>query len=437
MTVLILGSGAREHALAWLFSKSSRVKKIHSAPGNAGMASLGPCHPEVDPNRGGAVVDLARKIGADLVFVGPEAPAAAGTVDALQEAGVPVIGPNRASARLESSKLFSKRFFVAHGIPTAEAVEFDSYDRFEGYIDSRPGKKLVIKKNGLAAGKGVLESSDREELLSFGKNVFRNDSLLVEEFLTGWETSIFALCDGNTYRVLQPTTDHKKAHDGDQGPNTGGMGAICPVPRVDEALAERIERELVAPTFRGLRKDGLAYKGVVYFGVMVTDEGPKMLEYNVRFGDPEAQVLLPLIKTDFGEIAQALSSGTLDKLDITFRDKSALGVVVAAQGYPDQYEKGLPVDPIEPPPEDEAVIFHASTTLSAGAGVENVPRAESRSASTTLSAGAGVKTGGGRCFTVTGFGEDLKAAAEAAYKHIDRVRFPGAWYRKDIGRKFF
>ncbi|MBN2352747.1 MAG: phosphoribosylamine--glycine ligase [Spirochaetales bacterium] len=416
MTVLILGSGAREHALAWLFSKSSRVSKIHSAPGNAGMAGLGSCHPDVDPNAGKAVVALALNIGADLVFVGPEAPAAAGTVDALQAAGVPVIGPNRASARLESSKLFSKRFFVDHGIPTAEAVEFDSFDRFERYIDSRSGKKLVIKKNGLAAGKGVLESSDRAELLAFGKSVFKNDALLVEEFLTGWETSIFALCDGVNYRGLLPTTDHKKAHDDDKGPNTGGMGAICPVPRVDEALAQRIESELVAPTFSGLQKEGLAYKGVVYFGIMVTAEGPKMLEYNVRFGDPEAQVLLPLIKTDFGEIAQAMSEGTLDKLDIRFHDKSALGVVVAAEGYPEGYEKNLPVEPIDQPPEDEAVIFHASTTLSASAGV---------------------KTGGGRCFTVTGFGKDLKAAAEAAYKHINRVRFPGAWYRKDIGRKFY
>jgi phosphoribosylamine--glycine ligase len=432
MNVLILGSGAREHALAWLFSKSSLVKKIASANGNAGMAELGDCFPDVDPSDGRGVVKLAEKLKSDVVFIGPEAPAAAGTADALQAAGIPVIGPNRSSARLESSKVFSKRFFVKHGIPTAEAVEFDSCERFEDYIRSRPGKKLVIKKNGLASGKGVLESADRNELIAFGKTVFKGDSLLVEEFLTGWETSIFALCDGKHHRVLLPSTDHKKAHDGDQGPNTGGMGAICPVPRVDASLAERIDRELVAPTFRGLAAEGLAYKGVLYFGVMVTDDGPKMLEYNVRFGDPEAQVLLPLIKTDFGLIARAILDGTLDKLNIEFHEKSALGVVVAAEGYPDKYEKGLAVAPIDPPPENEAVIFHASTALSTGASTALSTDASSRSA-----AGIGVKTGGGRCFTVTGFGKDLKSAAAAAYRHIGRIRFPGAWYRKDIGKKFF
>jgi phosphoribosylamine--glycine ligase len=432
MNVLILGSGAREHALAWLFSKSRSVKKIFSAEGNAGIAGLGECFPGVNPCDGQAVVSLVKKIHADLVFVGPEAPAAAGTVDELQAAGIPVIGPNRSSARLESSKVFSKRFYNTYGIPTAEAEEFDSFDRFQSYIEARPGKKLVIKKNGLASGKGVLESADREELLAFGKPIFKSDTLLVEEFLTGWETSIFALCDGQNYRVLLPSTDHKKAHENDLGPNTGGMGAICPVPRVDAALQARINKELVEPTFRGFKAEGLAYKGVVYFGVMVTADGPKILEYNVRFGDPEAQVLLPLIKTDFGEISQALASSTLDRLPIEFLPRAALGVVVAADGYPGEYAKGLAVEAIKPPPEEEAIIFHASTTLSAGASSTpgtGVPRAKSR--------GKSVSTGGGRCFTIVGFGQDLKAAAGMAYKHIGRVRFQGAWHRRDIGGKFF
>jgi phosphoribosylamine--glycine ligase len=275
---------------------------------------------------------------------------------------------------------------------------------------------VVIKKNGLAAGKGVLESADRNELLQFGKSVLGGDSLLVEEFLTGWETSIFALSDGKTHQVLLPCTDHKKAHDNDQGPNTGGMGAICPVPRVDASLQDVINRTIVEPTFRGLAAEGLSYKGVVYFGVMVTPDGPKILEYNVRFGDPEAQVLLPLIKTDGGRLAEALASGHLEKLPIEFQPGSAVCVVVAAEGYPGAYQKGLPVDPIVDPPADEAVIYQASTRFSPDQTV---------------------LTGGGRCFTVTGFGADLKAAAAAAYRHIDRIHFKGAWFRRDIGRKFF
>ncbi len=243
-----------------------------------------------------------------------------------------------------------------------------------------------------------------------------DDTLLVEEFLTGWETSIFALTDGKSHRVLLPCTDHKKAHEDDQGPNTGGMGAICPVPWVDQALQSLINRTIVEPTFRGLEAEGLSYKGVVYFGIMVTPEGPKILEYNVRFGDPEAQVLLPLIKTDFGSVAEALAAGRLDRLPIDFHPRSAVGVVVAAEGYPGPYEKGLPVDPLREPPEDEAVLYHASTRLS--------PDRQ-------------VLTGGGRCFTVTGFGADLKSAAAAAYRHIDKIKFKGAWYRRDIGKRFF
>jgi phosphoribosylamine--glycine ligase len=415
MKVLILGAGGREHALAALFSQSKKVSKIFCAGGNAGMAALGECFPDVDPCDGPAVAGLARRLACDLVFVGPEAPAAAGTVDALQQAGIPVIGPNQASARLESSKVFSKRFYLKYHIPTAEAEEFDSFPAFQDYIIARPGKKLVIKKNGLAAGKGVLESADREELLAFGQDVLGNDTLLVEEFLTGWETSIFALSDGRTHRVLLPCTDHKKAHDGDTGPNTGGMGAICPVPRVDDELQKVINTTIVEPTFRGLEAEGLSYRGVVYFGLMVTDQGPKILEYNVRFGDPEAQVLLPLIKTDFGDIAHALVTGTLARVPVEFHDQAALGVVVAARGYPGSYKKGLPVAPITQPPAREAVIYHASTRLEQGR----------------------VLTGGGRCFTVTGFGPDLKTAAASAYRHIDGIQFEGAWYRRDIGKNFY
>jgi phosphoribosylamine--glycine ligase len=415
MKVLVLGQGGREHALSWLFSKSRSVKKIYIAEGNAGTALLGENVPDVNPSDGRAIVALAKKIACDVVFVGPEAPAASGVVDALQEAGIPVIGPNRRQAELESSKVFSKNFLRAHAIPTAESKEFDQSAPFEKYIAGKRGKKIVVKKNGLAAGKGVLESAKEDELIGFGKSILKTDSLLVEEFLEGWEVSIFAISDGKTFQILLPCTDFKKAFDNDSGPNTGGMGSICPVPRVDGTLSERILQEIVEPTFRGLEKDGIAYKGVVYFGLMITEDGPKVLEYNVRFGDPEAQVLLPLIKTDFGKITEALCVGRLAELTIEFHEKAAVGVVVAAKGYPDQYEKGIEVSPLTEPPENEALLFHASTKRSDGK----------------------VETGGGRCFTVVGFGANLQEAAGKAYQYIDRIRFEGAWYRRDIGKKFF
>ncbi|MBN1524157.1 MAG: phosphoribosylamine--glycine ligase [Spirochaetales bacterium] len=416
MKVLVVGSGAREHAVTWLLSKSKIITSIYIAEGNAGTALLGRNLTGVSPLDAGAILAAIKEHQIDWVVVGPEAPCAEGVVDAIQEAGIPVFGPNQSAAQLESSKLYSKQFLKAHKIPTAAGIEFFSAGEFESYILSNRDKKMVIKKNGLAAGKGVLESSDTMELIDFGKNVLHDDSLLVEEFLEGWETSVFALTDGKDYKLLLPCADYKKANDGDIGPNTGGMGSVCPVPKVDGSLMKKIENDIVAPTFAGLEKDGIGYKGIVYFGIMVTKDGPKVLEYNIRFGDPEAQVLLPLIKTDFGEILKAIFEEKLGSLKIEFHKKAAVTVVVAADGYPGNYEKGIPVMPIEAPDENEAVIFHASTYFSSAKDVF---------------------TGGGRCFTVSGFGKDLKAAAANAYKHIDKVRFIGAWYRKDIGRKFY
>ncbi|HEQ72452.1 MAG TPA: phosphoribosylamine--glycine ligase [Spirochaetia bacterium] len=417
MKVLILGQGAREHAIARQFSKSTLIRGLAAAGGNAGIADLGRIHPAVSPENAAAVIALVRETKSDLVFVGPEAPAAAGTVDALKKAGIPVIGPDKNAARLESSKVFSKEFMTRHHIPTAEAVSFTEAAAFSAHIKAQAGKKLVVKKSGLAAGKGVLESADQEELLSFGNNILSSDAVLVEEFLEGWEVSIFALGDGAHYRLLAPCTDYKKAHDNDRGPNTGGMGSVSPVPWVDDALMARIETEVVAPTFRGLAADGIFYTGVVYFGLMITAQGPKLLEYNVRFGDPEAQVLLPRITTDFGKIAIAMTESRLDKLPIDISPRAAAGVVVAADGYPGSYQKKLPVAPIEAPPEEEALIFHASTLLDPD--------------------GDKVLTNGGRCFTVVGFGENLEEAARTAYRYVDRVRFSGARHRTDIGRKFF
>jgi len=271
----------------------------------------------------------------------------------------------------------------------------------------------------------VLESSSAEEMIGFGRPILANDGLLVEEFLEGWEVSIFGLSDGKSHMILPPCTDFKKAHDGDTGPNTGGMGSICPVPGVDEALSARIRAEVVEPTYAALAREGLTYAGVLYFGLMVTASGPKVLEFNVRFGDPETQVLLPVLGLDFGELVEAMAAGKLAESAPAAAGVSpakaalgaaALGIVVASRGYPESSEKGVVVDPIPAFPSHEALVFHASTVR----GADGL-----------------VRTGGGRCFTVVGLGGDLRQASVNAYRAVERVRFDGGWYRRDIGRRFF
>jgi phosphoribosylamine---glycine ligase len=294
-------------------------------------------------------------------------------------------------------------------------------------VKGRAGSRLVVKKSGLAAGKGVLESSGTDQMIAFGRQILESDSLLVEEFLEGWEVSIFGLSDGKDFIVLPPCTDFKKAHDGDTGANTGGMGSICPVPWVDEELHRSILGQVVQPTYAALAREGLAYAGVLYFGLMITAQGPKILEFNVRFGDPETQVLMPMLGHDLGELVQAMAQGSLGRLASETRSAAAapaavqagpaaaLGVVIASRGYPEGSEKGVAVSPIASPAERDALIFHAST---------------SRDQDGTI------RTGGGRCFTAVGLGPNLRAASENAYRAAGQVRFDGGWHRHDIGRKF-
>ncbi|MBN1649589.1 MAG: phosphoribosylamine--glycine ligase [Spirochaetales bacterium] len=415
MRVLVLGGGSREHTITWKFARSNRISGLYIAPGNAGTEDLGENLKDVDILDSKSVIKACHDHKIDLVFVGPEQPLAAGIVDALEKEGVPAIGPNRESAQLESSKKFSKDFMVRHKIPTAAAKEFKAYSAFESYIKNTPGMH-VIKKSGLASGKGVLESDDKKELLDFGKKILKDDSLLVEEFLTGYEISIFALTDGKTYVLLPPCADFKKAAEDDKGLNTGGMGAICPVPAVGNALMDKIKKEVIEKTFKGLNKDNLNFKGVVYFGLMITEKGPRLLEYNVRFGDPEAQVLLPLIESDFGNLAEAIIKQKLADFPLRISQNSALGVVVASKGYPGAYRKGIPVKPIPDFPEKISLVFHASTSRDK----------EGR-----------VVTGGGRCFTVVGIGPSLLNANVRAYEAVTKIDFDGSWYRQDIGKKFF
>jgi len=415
MKVLILGNGAREHALAWKFSTSRRLCGLFVAPGNAGTAALGTNLPEVDPLDGKAVVQACRAHNIDLVFVGPETILEAGVVDAVRDAGIAVVGPDKHRTQLESSKVFSKAFMVRNKLPTASAREFTSAGPYQAFVNSMNGK-IVVKKSGLAAGKGVLETDDQAEALAFGLDILKTDKLLVEEFLTGFEISVFVLSDGTDYVVLPPTADFKKAKEGDLGPNTGGMGAICPVPVVDAPLWKRVLSETVEPTMAALNRDKLNYKGVIFIGLMITEKGPQILEYNVRFGDPETQSLMTLIDSDFGDLAQAMAEGTLASYRLELSRKVALGVVVAAPGYPSDYPKGLEVTNLPSSSEGVFRLFHAAT---AGTGAPEATR-----------------TGGGRCFTAVGVADTFEEAKRRAYQGAAQVQFEGAWYRKDIGDKF-
>lgn len=414
MKVLVLGSGAREHAIAWKFSKSNRITGLYIAPGNAGTDELGE-NIDIDPLDLDAVVHTCREKTIDFVFVGPEGPLAAGIVDRLDAEKIPVFGPPKGAARLESSKTFSKQFMVRHSIPTAAAADFKDFQSFKEAVQRSKGA-MVVKKNGLASGKGVLESEDKEEMLAFGAEILKTDSLLFEEFLNGYEISLFALTDGSTYTLLPPTADFKKAFDGDKGPNTGGMGAICPVPVVDSKMIARIRTEIVEPTFKGMEEEGLQYKGVLYFGLMVTKKGPYLLEYNARFGDPETQVLLPVINSDFLSICEAVYGGKLSQFSLQISGDSTLGVVVASPGYPGDHPVDIPVTAIPKTLEKQTLIFHANTV-----------RTQDRK----------VLTKGGRCFTVVGRASNIFDASKLAYEAAAKIKFEGAWFRRDIGLKFF
>lgn len=412
MRVLVIGSGAREHAAAWKFTNSKRISGLFVAPGNAGTVDLA-TNLDIDVMDNDAVIQVVKQNKIDFVFIGPEIPLANGLADALRNKKINCFGPGKEAAQLESSKAFSKAFMKRNDIPTADYDEFSTTESYTKFIDNLD-KKVVVKKSGLAAGKGVLESEDKKEMLEFGLDALKDDVVVVEEFLEGFEVSIFVLSDGKNYTILQPCTDHKKAYDGDKGPNTGGMGAITPVPWVDKKLMERIELETVIPTINGLNKDNLNYKGVIYIGLMISDAGPKVLEYNVRFGDPEAQILFPTIESDFCNVMDAITEESLDVYTVRLTGESAVCITVAAEGYPGPYKKGS-IANIESISEDEGLIFHASTTL-----VDDK-----------------ILTGGGRCFTAVATGQNTLDACENAYKVVKKINFEGSWYRNDIARKFF
>ena len=422
MKILVIGSGGREHTLAWKLIQSPRVEQVFVAPGNGGTAADPAMENVPLPSSDfDAVIAFCRERGVDLVVVGPEAPLADGMADALSAAGLRCFGPCAAAARLESSKAFARDFMERHGIPSARyrvVTDIDEALRHLKEVDY----EVVIKASGLAAGKGVIvpeSEAEAEQALrrilverEFGE---AGDEVLIEERLFGEEASVLAFCDGAHLAVMAAAQDHKRALDGDQGPNTGGMGAYAPAPLITPALLDTIHETVLSRTAAGLRADGVPYVGVLYAGLMITEQGPRMLEYNCRFGDPETQVVLPLLDGDLAEIMAACVDGTLSSVDLAQHPGAAATVVAAAGGYPGSYQKGLKISGLEQAAALEGVtIFHAGTKLATEEGHT---------------------TSGGRVLAVTAVGRDLRAALSRSYQAMERIYFDGLHYRRDIGAK--
>lgn len=417
MNILIVGSGGREHALAWKVAQSPRCSRLWIAPGNAGTASLGenvPVHPEdVD-----GLVRFSREHGVDLVIVGPEASLSVGLADALQKTGIRVFGPTQAAAQIETSKVFSKHFMDRRGIPTARFATFSDFEQASRYITAAEFP-LVIKTSGLAAGKGVILPETKEDARQALQSIMLDGAfgsagqeVVIEERLEGEEVSLLAFTDGITVRVMPPAQDHKRLLDGDQGPNTGGMGAYAPAPACPEATAESIARAVLQPAVDGLRSEGHPFVGVLYAGLMLTAQGPYVLEYNCRFGDPETQALLPLLESDLVDIAVACAEQRLDQVDVHWSQGSAAVVVLASEGYPGKVALGRSIEGLEKP-LDHAIIFHAGTRT----------------------AGESILTSGGRVLGVTGTGPSIREALAHAYEAVDSIHFDGMQFRRDIGHR--
>jgi phosphoribosylamine--glycine ligase len=416
MNILLLGSGGREHALAWKMAASPLTDRLICAPGNAGIANEARCV-ALDIADHAAVIAFCRANSVDFVIVGPEAPLCAGIVDDLEAAGIMAFGPSRAAARLEGSKGFTKDLCRANGIPTAAYERFRAAEPAKAYVRRR-GAPLVVKADGLAAGKGVVVAEDIPtaeaaiDMILGGDLGEAGGEIVIEEFLAGEEASFFALCDGETAIALASAQDHKRAFDGDKGPNTGGMGAYSPAPIVDAALSARVMNEIVEPTLRAMQAMGAPYKGVLYAGLMITAEGPKLIEYNVRFGDPECQVLMLRLMSDLVPALLASRDGVLKSLDLRWYPEVALTVVMAAKGYPGSYAKGSVIEGLDKAAAVEGVeIFHAGTK----------------------SDGGRILADGGRVLNVSALGKTVREAQARAYEAIARIRWPEGFYRHDIG----
>jgi phosphoribosylamine--glycine ligase len=417
--VLVVGGGGREHALGWTLARSPRRPRLLFAPGNPGTAVLGENIPVAADDVAGLVA-VARERSVDLVIVGPEVPLVLGLADALAEAGVPVVGPTAAAARIEGSKAWAKAFMARHRIPTAASATYerDEHDQAREYVAGL-ALPVVLKADGLAAGKGVVVASSRQQAMDALEELMHGTlgeagrRVVVEEFLEGEEASVFAVCDGEDYVLLPSAQDHKRIGEGDTGPNTGGMGAYAPAPIVTPAVLEQVEREIIRPVLNGMKAEGHPYSGVLYAGLMIGPDGPRVVEFNCRLGDPETQVVLPLVQSDVLDLFEAAALGNLAGHVLETAPGAAACVVLAAEGYPGAYDTGALVSGTDRVPED-VLVLHAGTR-----------REEDGS----------LRTSGGRVLGIVGLGSNLSMALSRAYAGVAVVNFEGMQYRRDIGRR--
>jgi phosphoribosylamine--glycine ligase len=418
MKLLVVGSGGREHALAWKLAHSARVQKVYVAPGNGGTASE-PGLANVALSSVSDLIAFAQKEKIQLTIVGPEAPLAAGIVDAFRDAGLKIFGPSRAAAQLEASKEFAKSFMTRPGIPTALHRSFESADEAKAFVAQR-GVPIVVKADGLAAGKGVVVAASVPEAHAAIEQLMTQQSLgaagtrlVIEQVLEGEEASFIVMSDGTHVLALATSQDHKRLRDGDTGPNTGGMGAYSPAPVVTPKIHARVMREIIVPTIQGMAQDGAPYVGFLYAGLMIDKSGnPKTLEFNCRLGDPETQPIILRLKSDLVELIERALEGTLDQVEAQWDRRTALGVVLAAHGYPEEPRKGDLVSGL-PKPAPDCRVFHAGTRVE----------------------GKNIVTSGGRVLCVTALGDSIKIARARAYEALERIRFDGMQYRKDIGHR--
>ena len=419
MKILVIGGGGREHTLAWKLAQSPKVDKIYAIPGNPGMAKVAECIEGISIDDNDRIVEFAKQSAIDMVVVGPEAPLTNGLVDALEKAGIRAFGPRRNAAELEGSKSFAKMMMEKYQIPTAKFKVFNDAESARAYVREE-GAPIVIKADGLAAGKGVVVAQTLEEAIAAVNNIMEDKSfgaagsrVVIEECMVGEEASLLAFTDGETIVPMISSQDHKRAYDGDKGPNTGGMGTYAPAPVMTPDLVNQAVEKVLKPIIAGMKTEGRTYKGCLYAGLMITEDGPKVVEFNARFGDPETQVVLPLLKSDLAEIMQACCDGTLAQQNIVWSEGAAVCVVLASGGYPGKYEKGHPIKGLDDAEAAGTMVFHAGTAEKDGS----------------------VVTSGGRVLGVVAEAASIKEAVDKAYAGVGKINFQGMQYRKDIAHR--
>lgn len=419
MNILVIGSGGREHALAWKIKQSRHTERLYAVPGNAGMADIAECIEGVDIGDNQALVKLAQEKAIDLVVVGPEIPLMNGLVDAFEAAGIKAFGPTKKAAEIEGSKVYAKMIMKRHGVPTARHEVFNDVGRASVYV-RQMRTPFAIKADGLAGGKGVILTQTADEAVQAIQTILRDKAfgeagnrIVIEEFMQGEEASLLAFTDGETIVPMIASQDHKRVNDGDEGPNTGGMGAYAPAPVMTPALLDEVMDKILRPIIQGMKKDGSPYKGCLYAGLMITKQGPKVVEFNARFGDPETQVVLPLLESDLVEIMLACVDGRLAETSVKWKDGAAVCVVMAAGGYPGSYDKGKEIAGLEAAKEAGSIVFHAGSKLQDGRFV----------------------TDGGRVLGVVGQAENIQNAVAKAYEGVDKIQFEGEHHRSDIAHR--